>query len=256
MKHTTKTLIAASALACSLPLAADNHEGGDDYMLAIHHVHVKVGDMPAFREGMKAYVECYAENGGEDGFSVWQALDGDRTGFHIVGRFDAWAEFGEEDPTDEKCWGNDEIRKGVFDHMSSWETMYAKRMPAWSGDASNYSIVKLHNFRVDEGSDFRALVGEITGYMSEAEYAHQGTWYDVQGGRYWDPDYFVVEHFENFAAMDADRQGAYGVVREAVGEERADQLWEDFGDTLEEEGGYWSFTLVRQGEMGYEPEED
>lgn len=256
MKKTTIMVAVATALTWTLPLAADNHAEDGSYKLAIHHVHVKMGHGAEFRAGMEAYSACLAEGDYEDSYSVWHAVDGDRTGYHIVSQFDMWAEFDEEDEVSDACWGNEEIRNGVFDHMSSWETSYAERLPDWSGDAEGFKVVKLHNFRVDDGSEFRSLVGEITGYMKEAKYEHMGTWYDVMGGGYWDADYFVVEHFENYAAMDADRKGANGVLRDAVGEEKAEQFWKNFRETLVEENGYWSNTLVRRDSMGYSPEDD
>ncbi len=215
-----------------------------------------MGHGPAFRAGLEAYSACLAEGNYEDSYSVWQAIDGDRTGYHIVSSFDMWAEFDEEDEVSDACWEKDEIRNGVFDAMASWETQYAERMPDWSGEADGYDVVRLHNFRVEDGSEFRALVGEITGYMKEAKYEHQGTWYDMLGSSPWQPDYFVVEHFENFAAMDKKRKGANGVLVDAVGEEKAEEFWDKFGEALEDDKGYWSMLLARRDSMGYSPDDD
>ena len=129
-------------------------------------------------------------------------------------------------------------------------------MPDWSGEAEGFDVVKLHNFRVKDGEAFRSMVGEVTGYMKEAEYEHQGTWYDVLTSKYWIADYFVVEHFKNFAAMDEERKGASGVLRDAVGEEKAAQFWKDFGEALADEKGYWSNILVRRDSMGFSPDDD
>jgi hypothetical protein len=256
MKTTTKMIAAAIALACALPAAADNHDEDGSYKLAIHHVHVKMGHGAEFRAGMEAYSACLAEGDYKDSYSVWQAFDGDRTGYHIVASFNMWAEYDEEDEVSDACWEKEEIRDGVFDHMVSWETDYAERLPDWSGDAEGYNVVKLHNFRVEDGSAFRTMVGEITGYMKKAKYEHMGTWYDVIGGGNWDADYFVVEHFENFAAMDEKRKGASGVLRDAVGEEKAEEFWDKFGETLADDKGYWSNVLVRRESMSYAPDED
>ena len=256
MKTTTKAMAAAIVLALALPVAADNHDTEANQKLAIHHVHVKMGHGAAFRAGMEAYSACLAEGGYEDSYSVWQAVDGDRTGYHIVASFDLWAELDEDDEVSDACWGNEEIRDGVFDHMASWETSYARRMPDWSVSTEGSTVVKLHNFRVDDGSDFRALVSEITGYMKESKYEHQGTWYDVLGGSSSSADYFVVEHFENFAAMDEKRKGANGVLRDAVGDEKAEEFWDKFGDTLADHNGYWSMMLVKRASMGYSTKKD
>jgi len=256
MNKSTKVLAAAIAAAFALPVAADNHENDASQKLAIHHVHVKMGHGAGFRAGMEAYSACLAENNYDESYSVWQAVDGDRTGYYIVSPFELWAEYDEDDDVSDACWGNEEIRDGVFDNMASWETQYAERKPEWSGTAEGFKVVRLHNFRVDDGSDFRALVGEITGYMKESKYEHMGTWYDMIGGGYWDADYFVVEHFENYAAMDEKRKGANGVLVDAVGEEKAEEFWDKFGESLEDDKGYWSNTLVRRDSMGYSPKDD
>lgn len=254
MKNTTKFLSGAIAAVCCLPVAADNHEGGEAYHLAIHQVHAKLGHIPEFRAGMEALANCLAENESDDGFSVWRTFNGDRTEFHLVDRFDSWAEMDEDNPASDACWGNDEIRKGVFDHMASWETSYATKMPEWSRVTEGSTVVHLHNFRISEGNNFRAVVGEIMGYMEEAEYEHQPEWYNVMPGGYWQADMFAVSHYANFAAMDEDRPGVMGVLNEQVGEQRADQLWDAWGDAMEDQMGYWRQTLVLQPSMGYSPE--
>lgn len=256
MKTTKKLLAAATALAFAMPLAADNHGSEGAFNLAIHHVHVKLGHGPKFQAGMEAYSKCLADGDYDGSYSVWQAVDGDRTGFHIVARFDMWSELDEEDEVSDACWANDEIRMGVFDHMSSWETHYAQRMPDWSQSPDDYSIVTLHNFRVEDGAEFRSMVGQVVEEMKKADYEHMGTWYDMETAGYWQPDYFVVEHYENFAAMDEERKGAGGIMRDAMGEEDADAFWDAFGETLADEKGYWAMTLQRQDSMGYTADDD
>ncbi len=254
-KNITPLRMAAISLACSMPIAASAQDDGDGYMLTIHEVNARISHIPEFIAGMEAYADCLEENDSEGGFSVWRSSDGDRTGFSIVSRFDTWGEFDEDNEAADACWGNEEIRAGVFDHMSSWKTSYAEKMSAWSGNAENYTVVHLHNFRVSDGPDFRALVGEMMGYMAEAEYPYQPDWFNVMATDYWAPDFFAVSHFENFAAMDQERAGLMGVLRDAVGDERAEQMWEDWGDSMADEKGYWRETMVLQPDMGYSPED-
>ena len=256
MKTTTKILAAAVAMACAIPAIADHHATNENTKLAMHHVHVKMGHGAGFKAGLEAYSACLAENDYEDSYSVWHAVDGDRTSYHIVSSFDMWAEFDEENEISDGCWADEDIRDGVFDHMATWETRYAERMADWSGNADGYTVVKLHNFRVEDGSAFRALVGEMAGYMKEAKYEHMGTWYDLYGRDDSGADYFVVEHFANFAAMDEKRKGANGVLEDAVGEEKAKEFWEKFGDSLADDNGYWTTTLIRQDSMGYSPDDE
>lgn len=255
MKYSKTMLAAAAAMAATLPLTATAQDDGEAYHLAIHTVNAKLGSIPEFRAGMEAYSNCLAENDGDSGYSVWRSMDGDRTGFHIVNRFDTWAEMDEDSPASDACWGNNEIRAGVFDNISSWETSYATKMPEWSGDAEDYTVVQLHNFRVSDGDDFRDVVGEMMGYMKEAEYEHHPDWFNVMPGGYWEADMFAVSHFADFGAMDEDRKGVMGVLNETVGEERAEQMWEAWGDSMEDMRGYWRETLALQPSMGYSPDD-
>ncbi|MCA1777871.1 MAG: hypothetical protein LC637_00380 [Xanthomonadaceae bacterium] len=96
-----------------------------------------------------------------------------------------------------------------------------------------------------------SIVGAITSIMKEAEYEHMGTWYDVIGNDSNEPDYFVVSHYNNFAALDEDRVGAYKSVSDAAGEERADELWEQFGNALHDDWEYSSQLLRRDVELSH-----
>lgn len=250
MKKTTMILATALSLGLGITASADNHESEVERKLAIHHVNVKIGHGPAFQAGMEAYSKCLAENDYDDSYSVWSALDGDRTAYHIVAGFEKWAEFGEDDDASDKCWADEDIRNGVFGHMVSWSTSYARMLPDWSTGVDGSQVVKLHNFRVKDGEDFREVVGKIVGHMKADDEAIPGTWYSVMSGGGLDADYFVVEHFENFAAMDEDGKGANDVLVEAIGEEGAAEVWEDFNDALEDDG-YFATTLVRRPSMGY-----
>jgi hypothetical protein len=87
--------------------------------------------------------------------------------------------------------------------------------------------------------------------MKEAKYEHMGSWYDVIGSSSNEPDYFVVTHYDNFAAMDEDRTGPYNVVKEQAGEERADELWDQFGDSLKDDWEYFTVLLRRDTELSH-----
>lgn len=255
MNNRIHCISAAIALAFSVQAIADDHDEGEGYNLAIHHVHAKLDRIPQFQAGMEAYSDCLAENEGKDGYSVWRNVNGDRSGFHIVDRFDSWAEMDEDDPAGDACWGREEIRAGVFDNMSSWKTSYAAKMPEWSGDADGYTVVHLHNFRVSDGEAFRSVIGEIMGHVAEADYEHHPDWFNVMPGGYWEADFFAVAHFADFAAMDEDRPGVRGVLNQQVGEERGEELWDAWGDAMSDEKGYWRDTLVLQPSMGYAPDD-
>jgi hypothetical protein len=254
MKIQKKLLAAALAAALCMPVAADDHEGGEDYMLNIMDLRIQHGHGMKFREAMTAYMNCYAENGGTDAWSTWGAVDGEPNRMMIVSRMDMWGELDSDDPGDEACWP--EHGAELTSHVANANRQIFKKMPDWSGNAEGYTVVQLHNFRVEDGRAFREIVGEMVDMMKEADYEHLGTWYDAVGNQRWAADYFVVEHFDNFAAMDEDRKGVNGVMVDALGEEGAADMWDRFGETLAEMEPYWTITLRRIDSLSHMPEED
>jgi hypothetical protein len=235
----------AALLAATAPVMADDH---DDYLLDILRIEVKIGHDMKFREGVKAYMDCYAKAGGESRWSTWAGMDGDGIVYHVVSRMDGWAELDEKDEAEMKCWPV--IGEQVAPHMASINTTYAKRLPDWSAkesDDDKTTVVRLHNFKVDDRRKFRAAIGTVTGIMEATKYEHMGTWYAVQGGGRDVADYFVVESYNNFTAMDDDRAGPYKTLSEHAGEDSAELVWDQYLDSLEEEDGYWS-ELMRYDE--------
>jgi len=250
----TKTILAlgASALLVS-SITAIAQEEEESYILEMTEVGIKLGHASKFREAVKPYNACIAENDSDADWSAWRNVGGDGTTYHFVSTMANWAEMDTPDEAGATCWS--EHMENIMPHVNSISTSYARPMPEWSGDAENYSVVRLHQWRVEDGSAFREAAGAITSIMKEAEYEHMGTWYDMIGNSSNEPDYFVVTHFEDFAAMDEDRAGAYEVVSEQAGEERADELWEQFGDTLKDDWAYFTLLLRRDTELSHSNED-
>ena len=247
-------LAGAIAGAVCMPVAADHHEGDSDPMLSIMELTIKHGHGMKFREAMTAYMECYSENGGENAWSAWSPIEGAPNVMWFVSSMEMWAEMDADDPGDEACWS--EHATELTSHIADADRRMYRRMGDWSGEAEGYNVVKLHNFRVEDGDAFREIVGEMTGMMKDADYEHMGTWYGSVIQQRWDADYFVVEHFEDFAAMDADRKGVNGIMVDALGEEGAEEMWDRFGDTLADMEPYWNNILRRVDSLSYSPGED
>lgn len=217
-------------------------------MLEVTEIEVKLGHEMKFREGVKAYMQCYEEKDGAGNWSAWRNVGGSGTSYHIVSSHSSWAELGQTDAVRNACWSI--IDEQVTPHVNSVSTSFARHMPDWSGTPGNdNTIVRLHQFRVEDGEKFREAVGAITTIMKEAEYPHMGSWYDMIGNSSDEPDYFVVAYYKDFAAMDEDRDGSYEAVKAAAGEERADALWDDFGDALTDDWEYFTMLLHREDEL-------
>lgn len=249
----TKTILAlgASALLAS-SISAIAQDEDESYLLQVTEVGLKIGHVSAFREAVKSYQACLKENDA-DGWSAWRNVNGDGTTYHFVSTMANWAEMDSPDEAGAACWP--EHRENVTSHVSSISTTFNRHLAAWSGDNEGSTVVRLHEWRVEDGSAFRETVSAITSILRDAEYAYMGDWYDVIGNSSNEPGYFVVTHFDNFAAMDEDRGGAYNAVVEAAGEERADELWEQFGDALHDDWEYFTRILRRDAELSYTSEE-
>jgi hypothetical protein len=250
-RKTVGAVLIGGVLACGGALA-DNHEEEGGGLLSMTKIKIQVGHRDAFNTAMTAYKDCYVENEGKDGWSVW--VDMRSWEYWVVSSMDNWAKLDEQDEIDEKCW--DETGAEMMKHIAEFGTSYARHLADWSGNADNYNVVRLHQFRVDENRDFRDTVGAITKILKDDDHEHMGTWYEMIAENAYEPNYFVVEHFENFAAMDEDRPGAYARVKEAEGEERADELWDQFGDSLHDDWEYTTHMLRRVSSLGYSPSDD
>lgn len=246
MKTTTILRLAAITTLLAPAEAAIAQDSDKSYMLQMTRIEVKVGHSSAFRDGFKAYMDCYEENDGQRNWSVWNNVDGSGDVYHLVSRRENWAELDTRDAASRECWST--IEESVAPHVTSVSSSFARHLPAWSGQAENYNVVRLHQFRVDESADFRETVGTIAGILKDSDYEHPGTWYSVIGSSSSEYDYFVVEHYENFAAMD-DRVSVHQALVNAVGQERTTELWDAFGDSLYDDAEYGSELLVRVPEL-------
>jgi len=244
-------MLGATAMLGSGSILAQDED--ESYILEMTEVGIKMGHTAKFREAVKPYNACIAENDAEADWSAWTNVGGEGTTYHFVSTMANWAEMDSPNEAGETCWP--EHMDKIMAHVDSVSTSFARPMADWSGDAEGYNVVRLHQFRVKNGSDFREAVGEITSIMKEAEYEHLGDWYNMIGNSSNEPDYFVVTHFDNFAAMDEDRAGAYTVVKEQAGEERADELWDDFSDALKDDWEYFTLLLRRDPELSHSSEE-
>ena len=135
MKKTTNILAAAIAMTWTMQGVADHHEKDGTQKLAIHHVHVKMGHGAQFKAGMEAYSACLAEKGHHHPYSLWQAVDGDRTVYHIPSSIHMRAELHADHQASSASCQKEATRDGLLHHMEALKTHYAERLDDWSGSA-------------------------------------------------------------------------------------------------------------------------
>ncbi len=252
MKYMQLILALGTCALLAAGSTAFAQENNDGYLLEITKVGVKIGHDMKFNEDVKAYHQCLVEREYEGAWSAWSNVGGKGREYHFVSTMDNWAELDSVNEAVRACWS--EHHDSLTSHARSVETYYARHMADWSGDAEGYSVVRLHQFRVKDGRAFRETVGTIAGTLKEAEYPQMGNWYNVMGNDSTEPDYFVVVPYNNFAAMD-DSTSPYEALVEAAGEARAEELWEQFGNSLRDDSEYFTALLRREDDLSYSGED-
>ncbi len=239
-------LAAAAAVTIgAMPVVAQE----DSFYLDILSVEVKIGHVMAFRDGVKAYLECYEEAGGKDSWSTWSNMDGDGAVYLFVSRMENWAALDRREDARRECFPV--VEEEIAPHMVRMNTTYAKHLPDWSADGlpEDMTVARVHYFSVDDQWKFRSAIGSIAGVRRAVAPEDMGMWYDVQGGGTADAEYFVVQGFKNFAAMDEDQRGPYGTMKEHAGEGTADLIWGQYQDSLEDGDSYWSSLLAYEKDL-------
>jgi hypothetical protein len=249
-----KPVFAAAVLALAPAMLPAQEEESDDGMIAMTRIYLEPVSWMKFGGAMEEYIGCYSENDGDDSWSAWRDVEKDVV--WIVSSMSGWAEMDEgRSDANRACYSILEEKMGPI--VKKVKTEYARYMPDWSGEAEDYDVVRLHQLVVDDGGAFRDVMAEMVSIVKEQEYEHVGAWYSMIGNDADEVGFFNVEHYENFAAMDADRPGYYGVMAEARGEEAAREMWQNMMDTLADDGhGYDSVLLARAEDWGYDPDDE
>lgn len=249
---TANLAVTAVAFAAALVPATLPAQESENTVLSMTRIYLEPVSWMKFGSAMEEYIGCYAENGGEDAWSAWRDMEKDVV--WIVSSMDGWAEMDQgRSEANRACYSIIEEKMGPL--VRKVKTEYAERMDDWSEEYENYDVVRLHQLVVEDGPEFRETMGEMVSIVMEADYEHVGTWYSMIGADADEVGLFAVEHYENFAAIDEDRPGYYGVVADARGEESAAEMWENMMDTLADDGhGYDTVLLARAEDWSYDPD--
>jgi hypothetical protein len=232
---------AAAALALGMASSMAVAQESEGYMLSMTKVYLQPLSWMAFGSGLQEFIECNKNEEVEGSWSTW--VDQERPVVWFVSRMDNWAERDESAGLG-PCYPV--LEEKMRDSVRYIETEFARYMTDWNTeDDTDPGVVRLHQFSVDEGAKFRRVVSEITDVLKEAEYEHQGDWFEMLGEDGDEVNFFVVSEFDNFAELDADRQSAGAVLEEAIGEDAADALWERMWDTLADDGEGYDTVMLR-----------
>lgn len=239
------SVIFISSSIITASYAQDDDGGG---ILSMTEFTVKPGHDFQFREGVKAWKDCYLENEGDWTWTIWHRLQGDGNVYVLTSWMDKWAEFDESDPAGKEC--RDIARELINPHIESSSYNLAWYMNDLSiQEDIDFDVVWVNYWTVKNSQKFMAVVREVEGVLKEVEGDSRGFWYNVMGGEPGTPDYFVVDPYQNFAAMDEDTDGVWSVVEKAKGEGKKDELRAAMREATDE---YWSFVFNRIKELSHD----
>jgi len=242
-------LIALSATAlCASANATAQEEEASTFMLSMLELHVKGGHDSDFRDGIKAWKECYLENEGEGSWNMWRRLQGQGNVYVATFRMDSWADMDTADEASQAC--QDVAREKItpYTHTEKNTRALVESMPEYSRTGEQVDVVWVTNFRVSDGRMMMDVVEKVSDAITQVEGQPRGYWYNVMGGHEKAADYFVVSPFENFAAMDVEREGVWSIVTKVHGEEEMERLRAQFMESMD---AGWSYVYTRIGDLSH-----
>lgn len=248
MKRLTLAICAMSL--CLVPAGAalaQDDDGGD--MGRVFLVDVKHGHGEEFRDGLKAYFDCYGENDGEKSWNVYSAETGKLGRYAITFGGHKWAVFDEPEEAQKAC--SEQFGEQVFPHIAKAKSEFTSYMAEQSKiKEGEYNVAWVFDFIVKDNRRFVNAIGKITEAAKEADWGNFA-WYSVVSGGSHASDFFLVALEENFAGFDEDNKPLWEMVEGVHGKETAEKLRTDLMETVEKD---WSTIWERHPDLGYSPD--
>ncbi len=236
----TAILVVLVATAAGQVQAQEEQRGP---LLSLIELTIQPTQAREFRDGVRAWRDCYLENEGEMEWSVWHRVQGKGPAFTAAFPVAGWAEFGAQDPAGEAC--QEIVDEQINPHVAESTHLVARELPQMSQPIDDFEVVEVHNFKVADHGAFFRVVNQVIEVLRADEDSNPGVWYDVEGGRD-APDYFVVAQFADFAALDDRQRNVWATVERHRGEEETARLREEFSDAISD---YWSYIYRRVDEL-------
>ncbi|MFW5820867.1 MAG: hypothetical protein ACOCWA_06230 [Bacteroidota bacterium] len=206
---------------------------------------VKQGHDYAFREGIKVWKECYLKNEGEWKWTLWRRIQGEGNVYALTSYMENWSEMDETDSAGKGC--RDNSRELINPHIEKAEYSLYRTMPDYSADSDvDNKIVWVTFWDVKNSDVFKESIKKVSEILGKEESDTHGTWYLSMGGAPDAANYFVATPFENWAALDVERDGVWKVVEESEGEKVKDELRANMRSSVND---VWSYIYERQDEL-------
>lgn len=248
MKRLTLTIcLTALCLAPFGTALAQDDDGAD--MGRVFLVDVKDGHGEEFREGIKAYFDCYGENGGKRNWNVYTAESGKLGRYAFTFGGHKWAVFDEQEEASKAC--SEVFQEQFLAHIDKAKSEFTRYMAEQSNvQNEEHTVAWVINFEVDDGMRFVEAVSKITEAAKEAEWGNYA-WYSVEAGGRHSGDFFVVILGEKFADFDEEMDPLWKMVEGVHGKETAEKLRADLDETITDD---WADIWRRLPDLGYSPE--
>jgi len=222
-------------------------QSNESILLGMTELNVKHGHNEQFVAGVKAYQKCYMDNGGTNKWNMWHRVQGEGNVYVLTSTMANWAEMDDNnDDAAKKCWIN--VVNLVRPHLKSVGYNIARSMPALSRTTpmpETTTLVWVYSAKTTNGNAFREGIRELSAAMKNAEGSLRGTWYNVQGGGPDTADYFIGVPYDNFAALDEDRDGVWTIYEKANGKAKTDALRAKFRAAVSSDWSYM-YTLNKE----------
>lgn len=242
-------LIAISAAAlCTSATATAQEEEASSFMLSMIELHVKGGHDDQFRAGIAAWKACYIENKGEGSWNIWSRQHGQGNVYIATFRMDGWADLDTPDEASRACRSVALEQITPHTYAGKNTSSYVESMPEISRAPQQFDVVWVTSFRAHDSRKMMNVVRKVGDAIKQVEGQPRAYWYDVAGGDEKAADYLVAIPYENFAAMDMEREGVWSIVTKVHGEEESERLRADFRDSVD---AAWGYAYRRIGDLSH-----
>lgn len=223
--------------------AQDNEES---VIMSLTEFTIKPSHNTQFREGVKTWKECYLEHEGEWNWYMSRRVQGTGNVYALRSYMENWAEW--DDASDEAGKACQNLAVNLINpNVEKATTHLSRTIPSISkASGTPGDVVNVMYVRVKNGTLFRETVREVTSAIRDAEGDAREWWYREIGGGLDAPHYSAVTPYENFAAMDEERDGVWTVVENELGEEKRAELQNNFRESVDE---IWSYMWRNDKEL-------
>ena len=223
-----------TALASQNTWAQDNEES---VIMSLTEFTIKPGHNTQFVEGVKTWKECYLEHEGEWTWYMSRRVQGTGNVYALRSYMENWAEMDDaSDEAGEAC--QNLVVNLINPNIEKATTHLSRFIPSISKAGGSADVVNVMYVRVKNGTQFMETVREVESIVGDVEGEPRGYWYGSIGGDINAPHYSLATPYENFAAMDEERDHVWTVVENELGEEKRAELQSNFRESVDQ---IWSY---------------